>query len=96
METSSVRRLSRMMFEDIISAEAGRKLKLYVSKSASENEYGWWKNKFSTVIDSLGIETSRMNGTDYYILDVQIQHASLHTEVAAGDVSLPRLKDLFK
>eukprot|EP00956_Cyclotella_meneghiniana_P017375 scaffold28225_cov20-Cyclotella_meneghiniana.AAC.1 len=41
METSSVRRLSRVMFEDIITAEVGHKFKLYVLKSAVENEHGW-------------------------------------------------------
>ena len=53
METSSIRRLSRMMFEDIITAEVGSKFKLYVSNSAYENEYGWWKDKLRYVIDTL-------------------------------------------
>ena len=56
METSSIRRLSRMMFEDIITAEVGTKFKLYVSKSAYENEYGWWRDKLRYAIDILKVE----------------------------------------
>ena len=92
METSSIRRLSRMMFEDIITAEVGTKFKLYVSKSAYENEYGWWRDKLRYAIDTLKVNTTRMNATDFYVLDVQIHHATLHTSIASGDVSLSRLK----
>eukprot|EP00956_Cyclotella_meneghiniana_P025395 scaffold52808_cov49-Cyclotella_meneghiniana.AAC.7 len=81
METSSIRRFVRLptVRLDIITAEVGSKFKLYVSNSAYENEYGWWKDKLRYVIDTLNVNTTRMNATDFYVLDVHIHHATLHT-----------------
>ena len=41
-------------------------------------------------------ETTRMNATNYYVLDVWIHHASLHTAILSCDVPLPQLKTHYK
>eukprot|EP00956_Cyclotella_meneghiniana_P038724 scaffold158944_cov41-Cyclotella_meneghiniana.AAC.1 len=95
IESVDTRRLSRLMFEDIITVREGSALKLFVSKAAVNNTSAWWQDNFSLVVSSLKLKPIRMHSRDFYVFDVTISCDTEHQGVTSGTTSLPDLEKKF-
>ena len=95
LETTDTRRLTRLMFEDIITVHEGTALKLYVSKNAVRNTSAWWHDTFQFAVDSLHLRPIRMHSRDFYVFDVTVSCDTEHHGVTSGTTTLSALKTKF-
>eukprot|EP00956_Cyclotella_meneghiniana_P000144 scaffold217_cov64-Cyclotella_meneghiniana.AAC.5 len=96
LDTTDSRRLSRLMFEDIITVREGTALKLYVSETATNNTAAWWQDSFQFAAQSLKLKCIRMHSRDFYVFDVTISCDTEHQCITAGTTSLSDLETKFK
>eukprot|EP00956_Cyclotella_meneghiniana_P014403 scaffold21539_cov48-Cyclotella_meneghiniana.AAC.3 len=97
LQTSDFRRLSRLHLEDIFCLLPGDPMKMYISHEAAMNQSEWWGGVFTAAISRIhgSSETTMINGFDYYCFDVNVSHASLHSEMKAGLLTPEQVGTLF-
>ena len=88
LETTDTRRLTRLMFGDIITVHEGTALKFYVSKTAVRNTSAWWHDTFQFAVDSLHLRPIRMHSRDFYVFDVTVSCDTEHHGVTSGTRTL--------
>eukprot|EP00956_Cyclotella_meneghiniana_P024622 scaffold49684_cov59-Cyclotella_meneghiniana.AAC.1 len=97
LQTSDFRRLSRLHLEDIFCLLPGDPMKMYISHEAAMNQSEWWGGVFTAAISRIhgSSDTTMINGVDYYCFDVNVSHASLHSEMKAGLLTPEQVGTLF-
>lgn len=97
LQTSDIKRLSRMHAEDLFQLTQGSPLKLYVSKDAALNTQEWLTTTFLQAIEKVpgASVTSQINGDSYHCFHVNILNASIHDEIMSGLATEKKLFDYF-
>eukprot|EP00956_Cyclotella_meneghiniana_P024907 scaffold50861_cov65-Cyclotella_meneghiniana.AAC.1 len=97
LQTSEVKRLSRLHVEDLFMLSEGAPLKFYVSEESASITNLWYRDIFAVALRELPecITTTRINGDLFHCFNVNILCARLHDDMCSGMVSERDLRDYY-